>query len=166
MLKLNTSSPPSSTLQKKNGYMQLLVDTPDITATSTWHQSKRLIETDPRYHAVDTDLQRVKWFHEYINILVCGHCWIFHILCGILPYILINQNLIPSKVTYKPIGPGVYYFVVKCIYTCHVNKQITYLLIILLFKNPAKEFNRFLSLGWSSIRRRPVWSEDWKLQVH
>lgn len=50
--------------------MQLLQDTPDITAYSEWHQSKHLIDTDPRYLAVDTDLQRAKWFNEYVNMMV------------------------------------------------------------------------------------------------
>ncbi|XP_052274241.1 protein 4.1-like isoform X5 [Dreissena polymorpha] len=54
---------------KKAAFIQLLQDTPDISATSTWHQSKKYIETDPRYHAVDSDLQRMKWFHEYVNFL-------------------------------------------------------------------------------------------------
>lgn len=57
-------------LQKKAGYMQLLLDTPDITAYSRWQESKPLIDTDPRYHAVDTELLRAKWFNEYVNRLV------------------------------------------------------------------------------------------------
>ncbi|KAL4235974.1 hypothetical protein ACF0H5_004362 [Mactra antiquata] len=54
---------------KKASYVQLLQDTPDITGYSEWHQSKHLIDTDPRYHAVESDLLRTKWFNEYVNNL-------------------------------------------------------------------------------------------------
>ncbi|XP_060604242.1 uncharacterized protein LOC132757077 isoform X2 [Ruditapes philippinarum] len=54
---------------KRAHYVQLLQDTPDITAYSEFHQSKHLIDTDPRYHAVDTDLYRSKWFNKYVNDL-------------------------------------------------------------------------------------------------
>jgi len=50
--------------------MQLLQDTPDITAYSRWAEARPLINTDPRYHAVNSELQRSKWFNEYVNRLV------------------------------------------------------------------------------------------------
>ncbi|XP_053395100.1 uncharacterized protein LOC123524192 isoform X10 [Mercenaria mercenaria] len=53
---------------KRANYVQLLQDTPAITSYSEWHQSKHHIDRDPRYHAVDTELQRAKWFNEYVNV--------------------------------------------------------------------------------------------------
>ncbi|XP_052774510.1 band 4.1-like protein 3 isoform X8 [Mya arenaria] len=58
-----------TTALKKAGYMQLLRDTPDISYTTTWQQARPFIETDPRYHAVDSDLQRLKWLNEHKNNL-------------------------------------------------------------------------------------------------
>lgn len=58
--------------------MRLLRETPSIDSQSTWPEARQEIDRDPRFEAVGDEAKREEWFNEYVQGLVCNHC--FHLL--------------------------------------------------------------------------------------
>lgn len=55
--------------QLKADFIQLLKETSDIDRHSRWSETKRKIDSDPRYKAVDSSSRREDWFKDYVRKL-------------------------------------------------------------------------------------------------
>lgn len=58
----------NSFLQLKADYIQLLKET-DIDSRSRWSETKKKIDSDPRYKAIDSSSRREDWFRDYVKTL-------------------------------------------------------------------------------------------------
>ncbi|XP_064599903.1 transcription elongation regulator 1-like isoform X2 [Liolophura sinensis] len=53
----------------KAEYIQLLKETPGLNRDSRWSETKKKIDHDPRYKAVDSSSRREDWFRDYVKNL-------------------------------------------------------------------------------------------------
>ena len=74
------------TFQLKADFIQLLREQTDLDRHSRWSETKKKIDSDPRYKAVESSSRREDWFRDYIknledvrrlcklsDILLCPH---------------------------------------------------------------------------------------------
>uniref|UniRef100_A0A1B6DZ77 FF domain-containing protein n=2 Tax=Clastoptera arizonana TaxID=38151 RepID=A0A1B6DZ77_9HEMI len=55
--------------QVKRDFMAMLREQSDIDRHSRWSETKKKIDSDPRYKAVESSTTREDWFREYVKIL-------------------------------------------------------------------------------------------------
>ena len=75
-------------LQLKSDFLQLLKEQSYLERHSRWSESKKKIDSDPRYKAVDSSSRREDWFRDYVKTLddkketkEVLDCLIFRFLC-------------------------------------------------------------------------------------
>lgn len=56
-------------LQLKSDYIQLLKETSDLDRHSRWSETKKRIDSDSRYKAIESSSRREDWFRDYIRNL-------------------------------------------------------------------------------------------------
>ena len=53
----------------KNDFIQLLKETSGLDRHSRWSETKKKMDSDPRYKAVDSSSRREDWFRDYVKHL-------------------------------------------------------------------------------------------------
>ena len=53
----------------KADFIALLKETDGLNRDSRWSETKKKIDSDPRYKAVDSSSRREDWFYDYIKRL-------------------------------------------------------------------------------------------------
>ena len=59
----------STSFQLKSDYLQLLRETSGLDRNASWTATKKRIDSDPRYKAVDSSSRREDWFRDYVRML-------------------------------------------------------------------------------------------------
>ena len=56
-------------LQLKADYIAMLKDFPGLDRHSRWSETKKKLESDPRYKAIESSSRREDWFRDYVKKL-------------------------------------------------------------------------------------------------
>lgn len=56
-------------LQLKTDFITLLKETSGLDRHSRWSETKKKLDSDPRYKAVDSSSRREDWFRDYVKHL-------------------------------------------------------------------------------------------------